>query len=41
MNTKRMAEAIATVVKEGESGVKTAREIIDSLTAKYPLSGSF
>ncbi len=37
----KVAEAIATVVKEGESGVKTAREIIDSLTAKYPLSGSF
>lgn len=36
-----VAEAIATVIKEGEAGVPKARAIVDSLTAKYPLSGKF
>ena len=41
MNTEDMdqiAEAIAIVIKEGESGVARAREIVDTLTKKYPLS---
>ena len=33
----KIAEAIATVVKEGEAGVAKARAIVDELTAKYPL----
>ncbi len=33
----RVAEAIATVVKEGEAGVEKARAIVAELTAKYPL----
>ncbi len=37
----KVAEAIATVVKEGENGVVTARAIVEELTAKYPLTGSF
>lgn len=40
MNTDDMdkiAEAIAFVVKEGETGVPKARKIVDELTAKYPL----
>lgn len=40
MNTDdmdRIAEAIAFVVKEGNEGVKKARAIVDTLTAKYPL----
>ncbi len=40
MNTEDMdqiAEAIATVIKEGEAGVAKARAIVDGLTAKYPL----
>ncbi len=36
-----VAEAIATVVKEGEAGVAKARSIVDGLTAKYPLTGNF
>lgn len=36
-----VAEAIATVIKEGEAGVPKAREIVASLTAKYPLTGKF
>ncbi len=36
-----VAEAIATVIKEGEAGVPKAREIVASLTAKYPLTGNF
>ena len=37
----RVAEAIATVIKEGEAGVAGARAIVDELTQKYPLSGAF
>ncbi len=40
MNTGDMdmiAEAIATVIKEGEAGVPKARAIVDGLTKKYPL----
>ncbi len=33
----QVAEAIATVIKEGEDGVAKAREIVAGLTAKYPL----
>ncbi len=33
----QVAEAIATVIKEGEDGVAKAREIVAELTAKYPL----
>lgn len=33
----RVAEAIATVIKGGENGVPAAREIVQSLTEKYPL----
>lgn len=33
----QVAEAIATVIKEGENGVAKAREIVAGLTAKYPL----
>jgi len=33
----QVAEAIATVVKEGEAGIPKARAIVDVLTAKYPL----
>ena len=36
-----VAEAIATVIKEGEAGVDKARDIVAQLTAKYPLSGKF
>ena len=36
-----VAEAIATVIKEGEAGVPKARDIVAQLTAKYPLSGKF
>ncbi len=32
-----IAEAIATVIKEGEAGIAAARAIVDGLTAKYPL----
>ena len=35
------AEAIATVINEGEGGVEKARGIIDGIVAKYPLSGEF
>ena len=34
----QIAEAIATVIKEGESGVAKARAIVDELVAKYPLN---
>lgn len=40
MNTDDMdkiAEAIAMLIKEGESAVDKARAIVDELTAKYPL----
>ena len=37
----KVAEAIATVIKEGEDGVAKARAIVDELTEKYPLSGRF
>ena len=40
MNTEDMdqiAEAIATVIKEGEAGVEKARAIVKTLTEKYPL----
>ncbi len=33
----QVAEAVATVIKEGEVGVAKAREIVAELTAKYPL----
>ena len=36
-----VAEAIATVIKEGEAGVDKARAIVKSLTDKYPLKGAF
>jgi len=34
----KVAEAIATVIKEGEAGVPKAKAIVDELTAKYPIS---
>lgn len=40
MNTAdmdRIAEAIATVIKEGEAGVEAAKAIVKELTDKYPL----
>lgn len=37
----KVAEAIATVIKEGEAGVAKARAIVDELTAKFPLSAQF
>ncbi len=40
MNTEDMdqiAEAIATVIKEGEAGIPKARAIVQTLTDKYPL----
>lgn len=37
----KVAEAIATVIKEGEAGVPKARAIVDELTAKFPLSAQF
>lgn len=40
MNTAdmdRIAEAIATVIKEGEAGLEAARAIVKELTDKYPL----
>ena len=37
----QVAEAIATVIREGEAGVSKARAIVDALTAKYPLPGAF
>mgnify|MGYP002855192038 CR=1 FL=1 len=36
-----VAEAIAAVIKEGESGVAKARGIVEDITAKYPLPGAF
>lgn len=40
MNTAdmdRIAEAIATVIKEGEAGIEKAKAIVKELTDKYPL----
>ena len=37
----QVADAIATVIKEGEAGVAKAEGIVKTLTAKYPLSGAF
>ena len=40
LNTEDMdkiAEAIAMLIKEGESAIDKARAIVDELTAKYPL----
>jgi len=40
MNTEdmdRIAEAIATVIKEGEAGIEAAKAIVKELTDKYPL----
>ncbi len=37
----QVADAIATVIKEGEAGVAKAEGIVNTLTAKYPLSGAF
>ena len=40
MNTEDMdkiAEAIAMLIKEGESAIDKARAIVDELTTKYPL----
>jgi glycine hydroxymethyltransferase len=34
----KVAEAIATVVKEKEAGIPKARAIVADLTAKYPLT---
>ena len=34
----QVAEAIATVIKEGEAGIQKARGIIKTLTDKYPLN---
>ena len=34
---EKIAEAIAMLIKEGESAVDKARAIVDELTAKYPL----
>ncbi len=36
-----VAEAIATVIKEGEAGVDKAKGIVKALTEKYPLSAAF
>ena len=36
-----IAEAIATVIKEGEGGVAKARAIVDDIATKYPLPGMF
>lgn len=33
----RVAEAVASVIREGEDGVAKARKIVDELTDKYPL----
>ncbi len=33
----QIAEAIATVIKEGEAGIEKAKAIVEKLTAKYPL----
>ena len=35
---EQVAEAIATVIKEGETGIQKARDIIKTLTDKYPLN---
>ena len=37
----QVAEAIATVIKEGDAGVAKAAAIVQTLTDKYPLSGQF
>ena len=36
-----VAEAIATVINEGEGGIDKARGIISDIVAKYPLTGKF
>ena len=36
----QVAEAIATVIKEGEAGVDKARTIIEGIVSKYPLPGA-
>ncbi len=33
----QVAQAIATIIKEGEAGVPKAKAIVDTITAKYPL----
>ena len=33
----QVAEAVATVIKEGEAGIPKARAIVEELTKKYPL----
>ena len=43
MNTEDMdkiAEAIATVIKKKEAGIEEAKEVVKSLTDKYPLPGA-
>ena len=35
---EQVAEAIAAVIKEGEAGIQKARDIIKTLTDKYPLN---
>lgn len=37
----QVAEAIASVVMKGEAGIPEAREIVKTLTEKYPLSANF
>lgn len=37
----QVAEAIASVVMKGEPGIPEAREIVKTLTEKYPLSANF
>lgn len=37
----QVAEAIATVIKEGEAGVAKAQAIVKTLTDNYPLQGQF
>ena len=37
----KVAEAIADVINEKESGIPKAKEIIKTLTDKYPLSAKF
>ncbi|MDD6193092.1 MAG: serine hydroxymethyltransferase [Lachnospiraceae bacterium] len=34
---EQVAEAVATVIKEGEAGIPKARAIVEELTKKYPL----
>jgi len=37
----QVAEAIATVIDKHEDGISDAREIVKTLTDKYPLSAKF